>query len=98
VAVGKGGDVARAGVELTAVTHDDVQCALHVVLEVGGLAQVRAGQRLHVLRPPPSGLEGEPPDLAVADTQQVELTPLEGPDLVRGGERLLLGLGHVAAS
>jgi hypothetical protein len=38
-----------------------------VVLNMRRLATVRQGDRLHVIGPPPAGLEDEPTDLTVAE-------------------------------
>src|SRR5579859_1219138 len=67
VAARKGGDVTRAGDELRAVVHPDRRPAADVVLEVRRLAAVGAGDRLHVLRPPPPRFEHQRPDLTAAD-------------------------------
>src|SRR5688572_33059331 len=51
---GEAGDVAGARIDLTAFRRDDAKRAGDVVLEVGRLAQLRAGERLHRLRPAPA--------------------------------------------
>src|SRR5260370_561761 len=95
VALGQRGDVTGPGIELGAVGHDDMQRALHVVLEVRGLAQVGARERLDMVGPAPPRLQGEPPDVGAADSQQVEGAPVEGAGLVGRAEALLLRLrGH----
>ena len=95
VALGQRGDVAGAGVELGAVSHHDVQRSLHVILEMRCFAQVRARERLDVLRPAPAGLKGKPADFATADPYQVQGTALEGAGLVGRIQAFLLCLsGH----
>jgi hypothetical protein len=54
-----------------------------VVLEVRCLAEFRACDRLHVLRPAPAGLKDEPADLAVADAHQLKPAVVERAHLVR---------------
>ena len=61
----------------------------HVVLEVGCLAQLGAGQRLDMIRPAPAWLQGEPADLGAADLEQVQGTVVEAAGLVGRGEALL---------
>ena len=86
----QGDDVTRVTVELGAVGQKDVVDAGHVVLEMGRHAPVGASLRLHVLGPPPPGLEGETTDLGPADVDDVDPSLLEGADLVRLVERCLL--------
>ena len=60
------------GVELLALGRADPQRARDVVLEVRRLAHSVPAIGLHVGRPAPAGLEGEPADLGAADAQQVD--------------------------
>src|SRR5438874_12755152 len=50
------GEVAGADVALRAVVHHDMHLSADRVDQVGRLAAIRAGDRLHVLRPAPAGL------------------------------------------
>jgi hypothetical protein len=65
-----------------------------VVLEVGRLAARRLRDRLHVVRPPPTGLEDQPADLGIADLQDLGPSVGELPDLVGLAEAAVLGLLH----
>src|SRR5215213_1022174 len=71
VAFGQRGDVARSRRNLCAVVHEDCERAAEVVLKVGRLAAVRPGDRLHVVRPAPAGLEDEAAHLSAADVEDL---------------------------
>src|SRR5919108_1394899 len=97
VAARERSDVARTGNELGAVVHPDPQPAAYVVLEVRRLAAVGARDRLHVVRPPPAGLQDEPPHLAPADLEDLGAAVRELAGLVGMLEVLVLRLmprGH----
>src|SRR6476661_175388 len=57
------GDLTGSGVEFGAVGHDDVHVPAELVLLVRRHAQVGSGYGLHVLRPPPTRLHGDPAHL-----------------------------------
>jgi hypothetical protein len=78
----KGDDIAGVTVELGPVRQKDVVDARNVVLEVRRHAPVGARLRLHVLGPPPPGLEREATDLGPADVDDLDLSLLEGTDLI----------------
>src|SRR5580692_1564514 len=78
----KRGHLAGARVELGAVGQLDAQSPGDVVLEVRGLAQVGARDRLDVTGPAPPGLEHQAAYVAAADVQQLDLAVGEGADLV----------------
>src|ERR1700684_2826920 len=90
----KRGDVSRARDELGAIIHPDRELSADVVLEVRSLAAGGTGDRLHVVRPSPSGLEDHPADLAVADRDDLGMAIREIPDLVWRAKALVLGLLH----
>lgn len=94
----KRGDIARASVELGAIGHLDVQCALDVVLEMRRLAQLGIGQPLDVGGPSPARLQAEPADLAASDAEQIDPAEVEAADLVRGVEALALADTLTAAA
>src|SRR5690606_11422097 len=84
----------RPGDELRAVVHADREPPGHVVLEVRRLAAFGLGERLHVVRPAPAGLEHEPADLAAADLDDLGPAARKFAQLVRMLESLVLTLAH----
>jgi TetR/AcrR family transcriptional repressor of nem operon len=66
-----------------------------VVLEVRRLAAVGLRDRLQVVRPAPSRLEDEPPDLRVRHLEDLRVAVRELADLVRLSEVPMLGLLHL---
>src|ERR1700694_3289376 len=64
VSRGQRGDIAWPRLEFGAVGHADVEHTGGVILEVRGLAQLGAGDRLDVLRPAPARLQREAADHA----------------------------------
>src|SRR6186997_161002 len=90
VTAGQGGDVARSGDELRAVVHADRELAADVILEVRCLAARGLGDRLHVARPAPAGLELEAADAAAADVEDPRGAVREFPCLVGTLEALVL--------
>jgi hypothetical protein len=95
VARGDGDDLAGGRFKFGTVGHDDVQPSAQLVLLVRGHAELGAGDRLHVLRPTPTGLEGDPPDLGTpGKVDQLHPPVLSFADLVWSVEgHLLYGLG-----
>src|SRR5580704_6368064 len=89
VARGQRGDVAGARVKLAAVRHLDAQHARRVILEVRRLAELGPRDRLDVYGPPPPGLEGQPPDRATADIDEIHAPLVENPLLVGAAESLV---------
>src|SRR5665213_1074166 len=90
VSRGQRGDIAWMRLEFGAVGHPDVEHTGGVVLEVRGLAQLSAGDRLEVLRPPPAGLQREAAYHAAANVHQFEHPLLERAHLVGLRNGLLL--------
>ena len=82
VALGQRGDLARSSLDLGAVLHGDVEDAAGVVLEVGCFTQLGASDRLDVIGPTPTGLEGEAADFASTDGDEIDLVPFEGPGFI----------------
>src|SRR5277367_6574217 len=75
-----------------------MQNATDLVLEMGRLAKFGAGNRLHVLGPAPSRLEGEASDFTPTDGKQVDASILERSGLVGRREVLELGFCHDPSS
>src|SRR5271156_6174103 len=71
-----------------------MQNATDLVLEMRRFAEFSAGNRLHMLGPAPSGLEGEASDLAPADGKQVDASVLECSSLIGCCEALELSFCH----
>src|SRR3990170_1232370 len=94
MAGGQGRNLARADLELRAVRHHDVDAAGGVVLEVGRLAPLRAGDGLDVLRPAPARLKRELAHDAAADVDDLGLPLLKRPCLVWVPEVLALCARH----
>src|SRR5271155_3750619 len=88
------GDVAGLREQLGSVVHPDRELSAHVVLEMGRFAAAGLCDRLHVLGPPPAGLEHQAPYLAAADRQDLRLAIRELPRLVGCSKALVLGVLH----
>src|SRR5437763_16557331 len=71
---GQRGNVTRASHELGSIVHSNCQTSAHVVLEMRRLATVGPSDGLHVIGPPPTGLEDEPTDLTVANFDDLGAT------------------------
>src|SRR4029450_4203436 len=89
---------ARPPHELRAVAHPDRELPGDVVLEVRRLAAVGLGDRPDVVRPAPSRLEDEPPDLGVPHFEDLRVSVRELADLVRLPEVPVLGVLHLDPS
>src|ERR1051325_10291964 len=96
VAGGRQRDVARTAVELGAVVHGDPQHAGDVILEVGRLAALRPGERLHRGRPFPARLEHRAAHGRAADADQFDPPLRKLANLVGLAEVLAFGLLHAA--
>src|SRR5438874_2444281 len=70
------GEVAGADVALRAVVHHDMHLSADRVDQVGRLAAIRAGDRLHVLRPAPAGLPRACHRRVVADLHDLLRLPV----------------------
>src|SRR5687767_15722837 len=81
-------------VALGAVVRGDVDRATHDVAEVGGLAALRAGDRLDAGRPGPSRFGGEPGDCRVTQVDDAQVGLLRSAPLVRAVHALGLDAGH----
>jgi hypothetical protein len=90
VAGRQGRHLAGSGVQFGALGGEDPQGPGHVVLEVRCLAQVRAGERLDVLRPAPARLEHEAADLRASDRDDLGAAEGELAHLVGCGEVAVL--------
>src|SRR5437868_1970586 len=76
-------DFARSDVELAAVPHLHMQSARDLVREVWRLEPVCLRDRLHVVRPLPTGLERQAADGAAADVDDLGSAFVELAGLVR---------------
>ena len=76
MALWEGEHVPRLAVEFSAIGHGDVENATDLVLEVRRFAEIGASDGLDVLRPAPSGLEGEASDLTPTDGQEIDTKKL----------------------
>jgi hypothetical protein len=84
------GDVTGTGLEFAAVVHVDHEVPRYVILEVRSRTALGAGDRLHVRRPSPPGLEHEPADFGCPDLYDLGSAVGELPYLVRVGETAVL--------
>src|SRR5207244_4838348 len=94
-----GGDsVHRAAGDLSggSVVVLDAQAAGHHLADVFHLARVRADHRLDALGPAPTGLEGEPADLAAADLDHLDGCAFGAANLVGRREVVDLQSCHVS--
>src|SRR5215210_4661516 len=98
VAGGNCNDLAGTDLCLASIVHEDPHLPGKDVAEVRDLARVRLGDRLHVLRPAPAGLEGPLTDFAASDVDDLSLSlPLKRTCLIGGIKVLDLDSGHTAS-
>src|SRR5205807_288552 len=93
-------DVSGAELALAAVVHPQRHLAGQDVAEMLDLARVGAGDRLHVLGPPPARLERAAADLVAADVDELDAPFAVGElaHLVRLVELLALQRRHIQSS